>query len=779
MPLLWISFAFIAGIALGDFLAFPLLPWLGGACAGLALLVFPRLRRPPPFSPLPLPILLAAFCLGGVRWALAQPEITPAHPAGWVGREIVLEGVIVAPADVREAYTGLRVRAEKLHPAGDLRFLEVHGELLARVSPGAEWHYGDRVRLEGRIETPPVGGDFDYAAYLRRQGIYAYLPDAQALRLGSGEGSFLLRLLDGLRSRGLTAIYRMLPDPEASLLAGILLGVERGIPQDVQRAFQATGTAHVIAISGFNFAVIAAALTGLAGRLFGKRRGALAAGIGITIYALLVGAGAAVVRAALMSGLSLIAGLLGRRQHGLNSLAFIAALMALQGPNVLWDVGFQLSFAATLGLLLYAEPLQEGFVRLLMKLSGGRIDEAHARRLSGPAGEYILLTLAAQLTTLPVLVYHFQRLSLSAVFANPLILPAQPLVLMIGGPAVLLGLLFPPAGQLLAYLTWPFLAYTIRAVEAFARLPWGDISLGSISLAAVILSYAILLGWKRLSERLRTGLPCLQPALRPAAGLLGLSLLSGLVWQCVLCAPDGRLHLTLLDVGAGEALLVQAPEGQRLLLNSGASASRLSNALGRCLPLNERRLEMLVVGSIEEEDLAAAPAILERFPPGRVLWSGAPLGTDPARLLQLRSGEQGIPIIQAETGQALDLGRGASLQILSVTRRGAVLLLEWENFRALLPLGPDLETLEMLPLEPVSILLLAEGGYAPANPPEWVRALQPQVVLLSVTAGDRRGRPDPETLSAVEGYTLLRTDRNGWIHLSTDGKQMWVEVERR
>jgi beta-lactamase superfamily II metal-dependent hydrolase len=131
----------------------------------------------------------------------------------------------------------------------------------------------------------------------------------------------------------------------------------------------------------------------------------------------------------------------------------------------------------------------------------------------------------------------------------------------------------------------------------------------------------------------------------------------------------------------------------------------------------------------------------------------------------------------------LDLGKGAVLRVLSANGRGAVLLLEWGSFSALLPFGMDVEALESLQhdtgITPVTALLLAESGYAPLNPPEWIEKLRPEVVLLSVAAGDREGRPSPETIAAVQDYTLLRTDRNGWIELSTDGQRMWVEVERR
>lgn len=139
--------------------------------------------------------------------------------------------------------------------------------------------------------------------------------------------------------------------------------------------------------------------------------------------------------------------------------------------------------------------------------------------------------------------------------------------------------------------------------------------------------------------------------------------------------------------------------------------------------------------------------------------------------------------MEAQTGHALDLGDGARLEALTVTPKGVVLLLEWGHFRALLPIGLDFESLAALLQDhnqgPVSALLLAEGGFAPLNPAEWIARWRPQVILLSVAAGDRNGRPDAETLKAAEGYTVLRTDLNGWIELSTDGEQMWVEVERK
>jgi competence protein ComEC len=181
----------------------------------------------------------------------------------------------------------------------------------------------------------------------------------------------------------------------------------------------------------------------VSGRFTGRWWGAVVAIAGIGLYTILVRSGLAVLRAAIKGGLSLLTRQVGRQQNGLYTLFFAAALIALFDPNILWDVGFQLSFMENLGLLLAAEPMVDAFTRLASRFT----PPENARRRSGPVGEYILITFAAQLTTLPVVAYHFQRLSLTLLVANPAILPAQPVVMVLGGLGGRLGIDLPAIGS--------------------------------------------------------------------------------------------------------------------------------------------------------------------------------------------------------------------------------------------------------------------------------------------------------------------------------------------
>ena len=213
-----------------------------------------------------------------------------------------------------------------------------------------------------------------------------------------------------------------------------------------------------------------------------------------------------------MGGTAVFASLVGRRQDGLNTLAVVAAVMAAFNPQVLWNVGFQLSFAATLGLVLYAEPLKTAFERLASRY----VPVETAQKWSRPVGEYILFTLAAQVLVLPIIIYYFQRISLSSLIANPLILPAQPPVMILGGLALLAGTIYYPLGQILAWIAWPFVAYTIRVVEFLAAFPGGALNLGEVSVVLVIGFYAFLFGLTFAGARSQRAVGWIKPPLFPA-----------------------------------------------------------------------------------------------------------------------------------------------------------------------------------------------------------------------------------------------------------------------
>src|SRR5687767_3357300 len=798
LPLMWFSLAFLAGIVLASLVSLPLWVWVALSIISLLLALsirfFPRLEQlgatlATPFSqslsfllrPFSF-ILLVALFLGAARYQLSVPNFDAFHIAFYNDRDydLLITGTLIEPPDYRDNYTNLRVSVNAVD-TGDGN-LSASGVILVRASNNQTFHYGENLRLRGKLKTPPENEDFSYRDYLAAQHVHSYMSTAVVTVLPDNGGNPLSVALYGIKDRALTNIYRMFPDPESSLMAGILLGVDTGLTRELQDAFKNTGTAHIIAISGFNISIIAGIFFVFFSRFFGERRGAVIAIVVIALYTIIVGADAAVVRAAIMGSLALFAKQVGRRQFALNTLLAVAFMMTLWNPLFVWDVGFQLSFFATLGLILYADPFSKFANRILTKYFPSSAAERSAELFS----EFVLLTLAAQLTTIPIMAYHFQRISLVSFIANPFILPAQPAVMIIGGLALLLSLVWLPLGQIAAWVVWPFVVYTIRMVELFDRVPHGTIFLGKFSIWFVILFYAVLFsvtfGGAQLKEWFQS-VKRDQIKVPAGSGLIILTLGLLLIWRAAVAIPDRLLHITFLDVGSADALLIKTPSGKSVLVNGGPSVSTLADEIGRRLSSFNRRLDWLIIAGTDEEDVAALPRIIERYPPDAVLWSGNTQASFSSRVLNEYLSLQEILVTNAEPEQVLDLGEGATLRVLAAGPRGAVLLIEWESFRALLPIGMSFEALDELQegaiVGPVSVLSLADSGYAASNPPEWIANLNPELVVLSVDAADQNGMPDREVLEVVEDYALLRTDLNGWIEITTNGKQMWVNVERQ
>jgi competence protein ComEC len=276
MPLLWLSLAFLVGIVLGAQLNWPTSTWLYLVGANLVIWLllgflklsgylhatarvdkianacYPRIGSLKP--PLPLALLLFVILTGAYRFQSVQPVIEPNFIAWYndLDGEVTVEGMLVQPADVRDTYINLKVKVDSLQFAEHLPFSPVHGLILAKVPPGEVYRYGDRLRLHGRLETPPESEQFSYRDYLVLEGVYSFMGRAYATPLKINQGNPLLKATYALKEKSMGIVYQIYPDPEASLLAGILLGVDKGIPEGVQEDFKKTGTAHIIAISGFN-----------------------------------------------------------------------------------------------------------------------------------------------------------------------------------------------------------------------------------------------------------------------------------------------------------------------------------------------------------------------------------------------------------------------------------------------------------------------------------------------------------------------------------------------
>ena len=735
--------------------------------------------------------------LGAVRYQAALPQLDhPAHVAYYNDQGMVrLTGVVRGYPDERDTYTLLRVEAEALEIEGVIH--EVHGLVQVQAPRYPENHYGDRLQVSGKLETPPLLDDMDYRAYLARKGIHAQIRFPQIVRLEPDQGSPVWQALYTLKDRARDAIARLMPEPASSLLQGILLGLRAGIPQGLYDDFVATGASHVLVISGANITIVAALFSQVFGRILGKRRAYSFTVAGIVVYVLLVGADAAVVRAGLMGILWVTALHLGRTATAYVSLLASAWLLTLIWPLSLWDVGFQLSFAATLSLILFVAPLE----RLLERGLSRWVSPENARLGVHLLSQVLVVTVAAQILTLPLIVYHFGRLSTVSLLVNLLILPAQAPIMIGGGLAAIMGLVPALEGlaQILFYLPWLFLTYTSAVVRWLASWSQASLEIGHGSALGLALYYVMALtaAWLLRRPSADAGTLSVQRSTTPTATrwLMGGSVLTlVLLGLATTQLPDGRLHVAFLDVGQGDAILITTPRGQQVLVDGGPSPSALTAALGSQMPFWDRSLDLVVMTHPDADHITGLVPVLERFQVGAWADSGR---SDSDRLYEqclTRLDAQKLQPVALTAGDRFDLGDGIRLEVLhpaadvwatDANDDSVVLRLTWHQASFLLT-GDVATTGEQAilasgqPLD-ATVLKVAHHGSNGSTGAPFLAAVQPQFAVLSVGADNRYGHPAPELLQRLteqDSLTILRTDHHGTVEFVTDGQRLWIQTER-
>jgi competence protein ComEC len=431
------------------------------------------------------------FILGALRFLVAFPVQSPEHLRYFNGRPVVVTGYVSVEPDVRIGETQYVVNVKRI--TENKIEHSVAGKVLVKNRSYPAFQYGDRLSVKCLLEAPFVAdeGTFRYDKYLARQDIWSVC-NHPLITVEAGEGgSVVMEYILSFKARVGTQLTRLWTEPEASFMAGLLYGSKSGLPTELTTNFSRTGVTHIIAVSGFNITIIGTVLASIFMIVGLSRRRAFWCTLGIIfLFVIFTGASASVVRAGIMGGLVLIARQLGRLSRISNVLVFTAAVMTLLNPYVLvWDIGFQLSFLATLGLV-YISPVLQSVI--LTRRGGEGLSEKSNYLMKGilrfvqndkpewVVGLYetFIATLSAIIATLPLILFQFGRLSTVAPLVNVLVLWCIPWLMLLGFVSLMLSFVYFPLGQVIAWIASVGLKYVILVVTFFGEKSWASLDFG-------------------------------------------------------------------------------------------------------------------------------------------------------------------------------------------------------------------------------------------------------------------------------------------------------------
>lgn len=762
-PLLPLAAALALGIAVAPSLRTSPLGLVG---SGAALLVSAAAWHAAGKDRLATIVLLGAFAvIGALRAA------SPVPPADHIARRTLPSPVTVEARLVSDPVRWAPDRARLLldvdsyldgpdpRPARGRVQLTVHGETV----PLGE---GQRIAISAQLH-PPVGfrnpGAFDYPAHLRREGI---------LLVGSARGDRIVPLTADdppwpvkIKRWALAAIRAQLPDASAALLAGLLLGERAALPREADEAFRRAGVYHVLAVSGFNVALLAGSIFATVALVGVPRRAAaLCAGAALVGFALVVGAQPSVLRATVMGLLLLASVVLERESEAMNALALAGVALLLWSPGELRAPGFQLSFAATAGIVHLAPPLIE---RL-----------GHRGWPMWSAGA-VAVSLAAQLAITPIMLAFFNQLSLIGVLANLLVVPLAGPATVLGMLALALSLASDLAAALVFNTLWLLLVALRAVVWIAAAIPNAMVHLPAPGWAAIAAWYAGLV---------IAPLAPLHRAARASLAGLGLAVAALSLWPW-LAPGDGKLRVVFLDVGQGDATLIELPDRRRILVDGGPGGPRRLDVGEHVLSpflwnRPARRLDVIALSHADHDHAGGLAAVLRHFAVGELWENGSWSAVAPdARLALERSG---APRRALAAGDRLQVGE-ARITVLnpdgapgSTNDASLVLRLDWRGVSLLLPgdLGREGEERLLSANHPLRVVALkvAHHGSRLSSSASFLEAARPAIAVVSAGARNPFRHPAPDTLRRLEaaGARIYRTDRDGAIILETDGTRLWM-----
>ena len=809
-----LTVAFVAGLLVGSQIPyFPLSTSFLLLLSALGVFALERLNR---FSARQATCLYGALLAGVAYWSVAVNLASHGSLVEYSsGAAIEVTGRIVAPVQQAPDRLVMIIRSDDhIDASGTIRQVRLTWRTPERI-----FFQGDRVGFRAMLRSPSGSlnpGGFDYGVYLERQGI-----DAIATVTGSEAVMFLesgrahpwwaiWNQFDRWRTSIRLAALRTIPQPALGLYVGIIIGDRGYLDQGLRDQFMATGTVHLLSISGSHLGLVAALiftavrwsiillpvnwLLALSRRITPTRVAAVCTFLPVAGYACLAGAELATIRSLLMVTVGLTTIWLGQQRRLFHALSAAAVGILLHDPQALFDISFQLSFLSVFAIA--------GWLYWLSATEREKLpnDPSLLRSCVRWGRDAVVMSGVVTLVTLPLVAYYFNQLPWLGLFTNVVAVPAMGVLLVpIGLGAGIWQVVAGGALLPLASVNQWFLEHFMAAVRLVSTLPGGEWHVAAPSIPAMVLFYGfLLLLWRRVGSAV----------LRLAAGAGVLVLLVWWAWSPRMGLDGEHFRVTFLDVGQGDSAVVELPDGQVVLIDGGATYERFDMGRGVVAPfLWNRGIRTIdqVIGTHPQLDHVGGLAwVVSHFIVKNYWGSGEAREELFYRRLQQSLASQGLQegvagegqeivssgpcrmvVLNPQNGQNFDLPlHDSHLDGHRLNNRSVVMHLTCGTHAMLFAADVERDGLSQMTHStiqgPIEVLKVPHHGAVSSLNREWLASLHPQYAVISAGRHNPYRHPAAAVLDVYgsEGSTLLRTDRDGGVWFTGGVSEGGLHVHR-
>lgn len=774
-PLVLFSLSFVTGILLANLTHSYWFIFYSGIVLILIAIILYMIKKEIKFI---LSGILLFYVFGGVYYLYTYNQNVNKFDK-YNGQQVTIKGYINSAPNVDGDRAIYEFKTEEISLTGSNEADKVTGKirLTALVGDSGFLEYGREVTVKGNLNIPkgktnPAG--FSYRSYLSHNGISATLfaMDYNIKMGDENKGHFLVKLGLYLRERIVNVIKKSLPPQQAGLLNGMLIGYRQDLSEEVEAAFSASGLTHIMAVSGSNIAFIMLPLVFLFKKLKVRQKYANIFIIAILIlFTLITGFEPSVLRAVIMAIVILAGQIISRETEIFTSISFAALLLLIYNPGILFNIGFQLSFAATLSLVLFYKNLKP-------MLSFKFLPEFIVDVLAS--------TIAAQIGVLPITVFYFNTVSVVSIVSNLLVVPVVEFITILGSLMAIFGQIHIVFSQLIGYINNVLLSFVLVVTKVSASMPWSVKTLVTPSIFLVLSYYAVILYffWCRPKYNFK---------LKFKYAITAAVIMVGTIFYGIFI-PKG-LEVVFLDVGQGDCAFIQTYKGKTVLIDGGgySSASANSTSVGEnivipfLLDYGVDKIDLIIASHGHDDHIQGLIPVLRKMKVGCLIIPEVPLDSG-LKIIYDIAQEEKIKVQMCSRGDVIKLDDKTYFDVLSPNKEiliqespsnnnSLVVKLHYEKVKILFTGDIEKETEEMLVADKVDlssdVLKAAHHGSDTSSTKAFLEEAMPDIAVISV-GKNNYGHPSGYVLNLMKdiGIVVFRTDFDGAIVLRTYGEDI-------